>query len=262
MTHPRSSFTLTLSHHTGTLNELLILAAHLDREEWGFKTVMQHNTDKWSLGILSFALCTEADLSAEIAAFRAHIFPNVYESGQFATVEDLIDFHSLHIVLRINSKVSAYSRITSAEFLVFSYFTESLAELPSAADTWSLGRGGVAVEWRRAELLTVVVIEGIRQCRLRGATHVVGAVPPTEKALTTIQRSLMQPAGPVVLSGHPGQRVSHQPVVHTRAEYRDGEILQRRDMAVERSLGLLSLCRSDTMNVFHGDSAATRAQLP
>jgi hypothetical protein len=103
-----------------------------------------------------------------------HIFPNVYKSGQFATVEDLIDFHSLHIVLRINNNVSAYSRIPSAEFLVFSYFTESLAELPSAADTWSLGRGGVAVEWWRAELPHRRCNRGL----LRGASHVVGAVPP------------------------------------------------------------------------------------
>jgi hypothetical protein len=141
----------------------------------------------------------------EAAAFRTEIFPNEYKSGRFAVVEALIDSHSWHNVIRIGRKISGYSRITTSEFLVFSYFTEGLAELPSGADTWSLGRVGIGPEWRRAELLTVAVIEGIHQCRLRGAGHVVGAVRPRKKALAAIQRSLMWPVGPVVLSGHPGQ---------------------------------------------------------
>jgi hypothetical protein len=202
----------------------------------------QNNARQWTLGSLGLTLCREEDLSAEVAAFRAHTFRYVYESGQFADVEDLIDSHSLHIVARIGRKVSAYSRITpGSDFLVFSYFTEGLAELPTAADTWSLGRVGVGPEWRRAELNTVVALEGIRQCRLRGAGHVVGAVPPIEKALATLQRFLMRPAGAVVLCGHRGQSAPHQPVMHTCTEYSDGEVLERRDAAVERSLRLLSV---------------------
>jgi hypothetical protein len=202
---------------------------------------MQDHTCQWNVGSLSLSLCTEEHLSAEVTAFRAQIFLGVYESGRYADVEDFIDSHSFHIVMRIGSKVSAYCRITTSKFLVFSYFTEGLDELPSTADTWSLGRGGVGLEWRRAELLTAIVIEGIRQCRLRGSAYVVGAVPPSEKALATIQRSLMWPAGPVVLSGHPGQRTLHQPVIHTCAKYSDSEVIKLRDAAVERSLQLLSI---------------------
>jgi hypothetical protein len=202
---------------------------------------MDSDARQWNFEKLNLTLSAEADLSAEVAAFRAQIFASVYESKRYADVEDLIDSHSLHIVMRIARKVSAYSRITTGKFLVVSYFTEGLAELPSTPDTWSLGRGSVGAEWRRAELLTVVVIEGIRQCRLRGAGHIVGAVPPSEKALATIQRSLMRPAGAVVPSGHPDQKVPHQPVIHTCAEYSDSEIIEHRDAAVERSLRLLSL---------------------
>jgi hypothetical protein len=201
----------------------------------------QNTATEWNVGTLSLTLCTAEHLSADVAAFRAQVFPHVYESARYAEVEDLIDSHSLHIVMGICSKVSGYCRITTSKFLVFSYFTDGLAELPSAADTWSLGRGGVGAEWRRAELLTVVVIEGIRQCRLRGAGHVVGSVPPTDKALKTIQRSLMCPVGPVVPVGYPDQREPTQPVMHACAEYSDSEILKRRDAAVERSLYLLSL---------------------
>ena len=118
----------------------------------------RENTREWTLGTLSLTLCIDEDLSAEVAAFRARNFPFVYESGRFADVEDLIDSHSLHIVTRIGSELAAYSRITTSEFLVFSYFTEGLADLPSDADTWSLGKVSVGAEWRRAELLTVVVM--------------------------------------------------------------------------------------------------------
>jgi hypothetical protein len=44
----------------------------------------QNNVRQWTLGSLRLTLCTKEDLSAEVAAFRAHTFRYVYESGQFA----------------------------------------------------------------------------------------------------------------------------------------------------------------------------------
>ena len=188
----------------------------------------------------NLAISAETSLSAEVAYFRAQIFPNVYLAGQFDEIENVIDASSLHITMRFWSEVVGYARITDGRFHVFTYFTDGQAPLPTTSDTWSLGRGGIAKEWRNAELLTLVVIESIVQCRMRGAKHIVGAVPPTEKALATIRRSLMLPIGPVVRSGHHNQRVPHQPVIHTSAGFCDKDVLECQKMASDRSALLMA----------------------
>jgi hypothetical protein len=183
---------------------------------------------------------TEAQISDELRRFRTDVFPSVYAQAEHDDVENTIDGYSMHITLRIGSELVGYSRITDGRFHVFSYFTDNEAELPQTSNTWSLGRGGISAPWRNAELLTLVVVEGIIQSRLRAAQFVVGAVPPKKSALTTICRSMMVPIGAVVLSGHPGQRTPHQPVIHASANYKDKEVLNLKEMAIRRSIKILN----------------------
>jgi hypothetical protein len=55
--------------------------------------------------IHNLAVSTETFLSKEIAHFRAQIFPNVYLSGQFDDIENIIDASSLHIILHLGSDI-------------------------------------------------------------------------------------------------------------------------------------------------------------